>query len=154
MQHTGEHQKWCNLASFPRIEEPETDTVDHLGVLNKEVKVSVIDIESIGSRVKYHRLRNKISQEELAELAQVSRVHISYLERGERIPSMESFINIANALNVSADELLANNLLVTGSNMNSEEQNILFDCSENERQILLENMRKLKDILRSYHIFK
>ena len=135
MQHTGEHQKWCNLASFPRIEEPETDTVDHLGVLNKEVKVSVIDIESIGSRVKYHRLRNKISQEELAELAQVSRVHISYLERGERIPSMESFINIANALNVSADELLANNLLVTGSNMNSEEQNILFDCSVNERQM-------------------
>ena len=47
----------------------------------------MIDIESIGSRVKYHRLRNKISQEELAELAQVSRVHISYLERGERIPS-------------------------------------------------------------------
>ena len=82
------------------------------------------------------------------------RVHISYLERGERIPSMESFINIANALNVSADELLANNLLVTGSNMNSEEQNILFDCSVNERQILLENMRKLKDILRSYHISK
>lgn len=39
MQHTGEHQKWCNLASFPRIEEPETDTVDHLGVLNKEVIV-------------------------------------------------------------------------------------------------------------------
>lgn len=114
----------------------------------------MIDIENIGSRVKYHRLRNKISQEELAELAQVSRVHISYLERGERIPSMESFINIANALNVSADELLANNLLVTGSNMNSEEQNILFDCSENERQILLENMRKLKDILRSYHISK
>ena len=114
----------------------------------------MIDIENIGSRVKYHRLRNKITQEELAELAQVSRVHISYLERGERIPSMESFINIANALNVSADELLANNLLVTGSNMNSEEQNILFDCSVNERQILLENMRKLKDILRSYHISK
>ena len=54
----------------------------------------MIDIESIGSRVKYHRIRNKISQEELADLAQVSRVHISYLERGERIPSMESFINI------------------------------------------------------------
>ena len=101
----------------------------------------MIDIESIGSRVKYHRLRNKISQEELAELAQVSRVHISYLERGERIPSMESFINIANALNVSADELLANNLLVTGSNMNSEEQNILFDCSVNERQILLSDLQ-------------
>ena len=66
-------------------------------------------------------LRNKISQEELADLAHISRVHISYLERGERFPSLDSFINIANALNVSADELLADNLLVTGNNMNSEE---------------------------------
>lgn len=50
----------------------------------------MIDIESIGSRVKLHRLANNISQEKLAELAQVSRVHISYLERGERIPSILS----------------------------------------------------------------
>ena len=84
----------------------------------------MIDIESIGSRVKFHRLRNKISQDELADLAHISRVRISYLERGERIPSLDSFINIANALNVSADELLADNLLVTGNNMNSEELEI------------------------------
>ena len=121
---------------------------------NWEVKYTVIDIESIGSRVKFHRLRNKISQEELADLAQISRVHISYLERGDRIPSLDSFIKIANALNVSADELLADNLLVTGNNMNSEELDILFDCSVDEQQILLRNMRALKDILRSYRISK
>lgn len=114
----------------------------------------MIDIESIGSRVKFHRLRNKISQDELADLAHISRVRISYLERGERIPSLDSFINIANALNVSADELLADNLLVTGNNMNSEELDILFDCSIDEQQILLRNMRALKGILRSYRISK
>lgn len=114
----------------------------------------MIDIENIGSRVKFHRLRNKISQEELAELAQISRVHISYLERGERIPSLSAFINIANALNVSADELLAGNLLVTSNNMNSEELDVLFDCTVDEQQILLQNMRALKDILRSYRISK
>ena len=114
----------------------------------------MIDIESIGSRVKYHRIRNKLSQEELADLAKVSRVYISYLERGERIPSMESFVNIANALNVSADELLADNLLVAAHNMDADELDILFDCSVNERQILLENMRSLKKTLRSYRISK
>lgn len=114
----------------------------------------MIDIESIGSRVKLHRLSNNISQEKLAELAQVSRVHISYLERGERIPSLESFVNIANALNVSADELLADNLLVAAHNMDADELDILFDCSVNERQILLENMRSLKKTLRSYRISK
>lgn len=66
MQHTEEHQKWCNLASFPRIEEPETDTVDHLDVLNKEVKVSVIDIESMTEKA--------ISKEKAALIEQVKQI--------------------------------------------------------------------------------
>lgn len=114
----------------------------------------MIDYKSLGSRVKYHRLRNKMSQEDLADRVQMSRVHISYLERGERIPSMESFVNLANALNVSADELLAGSLLITGESMDTEGVAILSDCSFNERQILLQNMRELKDILRGYRITK
>ena len=38
--------------------------------------------------------------------------------------------------------------------MNASELDILFDCSANERQILLENMQSLKDTLRGYHISK
>lgn len=114
----------------------------------------MIDYKSLGSRVKYHRLRNKMSQEDLADRVQMSRVHISYLERGERVPSMESFVNLANALNVSADELLAGSLLITGGSMDDEGVAILDDCSSSERQILLQNMRALKNILRGYRITK
>lgn len=114
----------------------------------------MIDIQSIGSRVKYHRLQKKISQEELADLAQISRVHISYLERGERFPSLDSFINIANALNVSADELLADNLLVTSASLSPDGLDILLDCTADEQHILLSNLRDLKAILREYRISK
>lgn len=114
----------------------------------------MIDYKSLGSRVKYHRLRNKMSQEDLADRVQMSRVHISYLERGERVPSLESFVNLANALNVSADELLAGSLLITGESMDAEGVAILSDCSVNERQILLQNMKELKNILRGYRISK
>ena len=79
---------------------------------------------SIGARIRYHRTINEISQEELAFRTQMSRVHIGYIERGERAPSLESVINIANALNVSADELLVGNLLVSESRLSTEELDI------------------------------
>ena len=145
----------CNLVFGQQIEiRRRHDTIDHLGVYGKEVKFSVIDMKSIGARVKYYRLRNNLSQEELAEKVQISRVHIGNLERGEKLPSMEAFVNLANALNVSADELLADNLLITSSNVHSSGIDVLSDCSANEQKILLENMQALKEILRGYMISK
>ena len=85
-------------------------------------------MKSIGARMEYYRLRNNLSQEELAQKVQISRVHIGNLERGEKLPSMEAFVNLANALNVSADELLADNLLITSSNVHSSGIDVLSDC--------------------------
>ncbi len=45
-------------------------------------------------------------QEDLAEKADLSVNYIGMLERGEKVPSLETFITIANALGVSADMLL------------------------------------------------
>ena len=45
-------------------------------------------------------------QEDLAEKADLSVNYIGMLERGEKIPSLETFITIANSLGVSADMLL------------------------------------------------
>ena len=84
----------------------------------------------------------------------MSRVHIGYIERGERAPSLESVINIANSLNVSADELLVGNLLVAESRMSTEELDILNDCSTEECEILLKSMKGLKETIRAYRITK
>ena len=113
-----------------------------------------IDYGNIGERIRYNRLKNKMSQERLAELANLSNVFISYIERGERIPSLEAIINIANALNVSADELLAGNLFVSGIQHDADGFDILFDCSQEESTIIIKSMKTLKDILRGYRITK
>ena len=73
----------------------------------------MIDYSDVGARIRFFRAQSGLSQEELAELSKLSRVHISCIERGERIPSLEAIVNIANGLNISSDELLAGNLLVT-----------------------------------------
>jgi transcriptional regulator with XRE-family HTH domain len=48
-----------------------------------------------------------LSQEELAIMASVHRTEISLLERGVRLPRLDTLIKVAASLEVSADELLA-----------------------------------------------
>lgn len=62
--------------------------------------------KAIGRRIKFARENKKLTQEQLAELANLSPMHISVIERGIKLPKLETLINIANILDVSADELL------------------------------------------------
>ena len=112
----------------------------------------MMDCQSIGARVRHHRKQNGLSQEKLAERVGRSRVSISRIERGEKALSLEGLLSIANALSVSADDLLAGNLLSANTNSTEEEMDILFDCSQEESQILLESMKAIKMVLRDYNI--
>ena len=114
----------------------------------------MMDCQSIGSRVRHHRKLNGLSQEELAEQLETNRVYISNIERGEAAPSLEMLLRIANVLNVSADDLLAGNLLSANVARTEEEIDILSDCSQEESHILLESMRAIKQVLRGYNITK
>lgn len=111
-----------------------------------------MDFKSIGIRVRYYRNKMGASQEELAYMAHISHVHVGYIERGERAPSLDVLISIANTLNVSSDDLLADNLLVSSTGISSSEIEILEDCSAEEAEILLQVMRRLKEIIRNYRI--
>ena len=67
--------------------------------------------EYLGSRLRKLRKKKNISIQKLADEVGVGRTYISQLEKGERIPSLDTFICIANILNVSADELLCDYLV-------------------------------------------
>lgn len=64
------------------------------------------DLSSIGKNIREKRKLKSWGQEELAEKTNLSVTYIGMIERGERIPAMETFISIANALDATADELL------------------------------------------------
>ena len=63
-------------------------------------------ITSIGTHIRSARLSKSWKQEELAEKAELSVAYIGMIERGEKIPKLETFIRIINVLDVSADEIL------------------------------------------------
>lgn len=65
-----------------------------------------MELKDIGKRIREKRLEKSWSQEDLAERVNLSAVYIGMIERGEKLPKLETFIKIVNVLEVSADELL------------------------------------------------
>lgn len=74
--------------------------------------------KAIGARIQQARNDHGLTQEQLAEMVGLTPTHISVLERGAKPPKFNTFIAIANALNVSADELLVD-VLYTSSDIRS-----------------------------------
>ena len=64
-------------------------------------------LDSIGRNIRTFRVANKLRQEDLAEKAGLSANYIGMVERGEKIPALETFICIVNALGITADMVLA-----------------------------------------------
>lgn len=66
-----------------------------------------MELESIGRNIRKYRLMKKLRQEDLAERTNLTNNYIGAIERGEKLPSLETLIVIINALGVSADMILA-----------------------------------------------
>ncbi len=64
-------------------------------------------LRNFGINVKSQRLKRGISQEELAEKCDISRNSISLIETGKLNPTIIKVVDIANALNISVESLLA-----------------------------------------------
>jgi len=74
-------------------------------VVNKK---SELDInQRFGKVIRRRRREMDLSQEDLAERAQLHRTYISSIERGQRNPSLENIEKLAKALNISISALFA-----------------------------------------------
>ena len=67
-----------------------------------------IDYTALGKRIRTSRKAKKISQEQLAEICALSAAHIGHIERGTRIPSLDTIFRISQALDVSLDYVMKN----------------------------------------------
>ena len=61
-------------------------------------------LKELGLQIKMQRLRQKISQEKLAELSDCSMSYIGFVERGEKSISLYNFLKIANVLNLNLND--------------------------------------------------
>lgn len=83
-----------------------------------------MQMETIGQNIRKYRQLKKMRQEDLAERTGLSANYIGMIERGDKIPALDTFITITNALGVSADMLLCD-VVDTGYAIKSS---MLSDC--------------------------
>ena len=65
-----------------------------------------IDYKALGAKIKEYRKKENITQEQLAEMADISLSHMSNIETASASVSLPALKLIADALDVTLDELL------------------------------------------------
>lgn len=102
----------------------------------------------IGDRIRKIRQKRKLSQANLAEYTDLSVTYICHIETGKRQASLESLIRISNVLGVTLDFLLAGNQESDPTSLATEFAALFDDCTNYERQIMLDIASAAKDSLR------
>ena len=104
---------------------------------------------ALGRSIRHFRKKRGLSQSYLSELIDKSPTYLSYVESGLRCISLDTLVDLANALNVTADTLLKDSLNNTTLIMNNEFAAILGDCSDYEQKIIMEVVIAVKASIRS-----
>ena len=112
----------------------------------------MIDYKDVGARIRVARLNQKKTQEWLAEAAGVGVTHISHIETGNSIPSLQVFVDILNALGCSADELLCLELEKAQPQFDSWIKDVFADCTDKERKLIVDTVLSLKASMRRLKI--
>lgn len=110
--------------------------------------------QKIGQRIREFRLSQGLSQGELAAKANLSLTQIGNIERGNAKMQVASFCRIAEALGISADELLRLNVPTVNQLYQHELQGLLSDFTpeqlESIKKIVLEIKKSLKQKATEY----
>lgn len=109
-----------------------------------------LDLKKTGKRIQWYRKKLGISQEAMAEAIDCSSTYVSLIETGNRAVSMEVFVVIANALHVSADDLLIDSLETTIMAVNHAFSNLIQDCNDYEKAVLIDVLKATKASLRDH----
>lgn len=99
--------------------------------------------EEFGLRLRETRTQKGYTLQSLAQKAGTGAVYLGEIERGLKMPSLNSFIRIVEALNVSADYLLRNEL-TSGTGY------ICDEIAERLRDLTPKQRKTASDILDAY----
>lgn len=113
-----------------------------------------MDYIVLGRRIRELRWKKGLTQEQLAELADLSTPYVSHLERGSKKASLAVLLRLAECLQVTVDQLLSGNQAADKAAYYSEMQELLGDCSMLERMILVEITGAAKRSIREHGLIR
>lgn len=95
----------------------------------------------IGMRIKELRRSKGLSQEQLAEKADINSKYLSRIERGTENPTLDMFIKLANALEVEMWEMFDFGHVVSNKELKGAIQNIAKTADERTLRLALKILR-------------
>ena len=107
-----------------------------------------LDYISIGKRIREARNKTGMQQSELAFRAGLTSSHMSHVETGQTKVALPTIVRIANALDVSVDELLCDNLSQVKTVYDKKIAEALADCDAAELKAFLEIIQSTKTVIR------
>ena len=95
----------------------------------------------IGSRVRELRKAKGLTQQDLADMINVTKVSVCCYEKGTRIPSLDTIIDISNLFKVNIDYLIGHDIYV------ASDDDIEYGIKMSKEEIeLVKELRKHIDI--------
>ncbi len=114
-----------------------------------EKRQNPIDYVALGRRVKKLRKEQGIKQTELADALGISYQYMSMIETGKRQLSLSLLVDLANRLGATTDELLYGSLDSLNKKYDQDMQDIMEDCTPEERDFILAMTKAAKSTLRT-----
>lgn len=99
----------------------------------------------LGQRIREERTKYRLTQEQLAEVAEVNESYVGQVERGEKNPSLETVVSIANSLGVTVDYLLQEEVNVEPNSLINELISITKDKDHDELRLMLNICRMISE---------
>ena len=106
---------------------------------------ATMDLKAVGQRIKAARETKNLTQEELAALVNLSTTHVSVIERGLKVTKLDTFVAIANALDVSDDALLIDVVTHSVTGVTNELSDMIEKLPKDEQKRILNAVRALVD---------
>lgn len=100
-----------------------------------------MDYRKLGKRIREERLRERMTQEQVAEIIDMSAVYLGQVERGERKLSIDTLVKIANALHISVESLLRDSLKHNSDMIDNELAALLQGRTHEEKTLVLDTVR-------------
>ena len=107
-----------------------------------------MDYVLLGQRIRAARLYAGLSQEQLAEMVDLTSQHISHTEVASTKISLPALVKIANALHTSVDKLLSDSVQDSKAHLMEDVQKVFSGCDPDEIYVMLEAANAVKKSIR------
>ena len=106
----------------------------------------MINVKNIGKKIKDNRLKQNITQMQLAEMCDISSVHLSHIETGKVVMSLDCMLRICKALKVTPNNILINEYDVKSQTDGKIFSEYIEPLTKDEIVYLIESAKLLADL--------